>query len=384
MHPLAFIFAVLLIFATLLDGFEAILLPRRISRKLRYSRLYYRTGWRLWRRIALSIPQARWRETMLSVFGPLSMLGLFGSWIVCLIFSFGILFWSLSATVFINGQTYPSTTFLNYLYLSGTNYFTLGLGDITPLEHFPRFLTVAESGLGLGFLAIIISYLPVLYQAFSKREVTISLMDARAGSPPGAGEFLVRLAGGGQIAAVDGMLQEWERWCAEVLESHISFPSIAYYRSQHANQSWLASLATILDTCALMLSILPPSELYRAQLTFAMARHALVDIALIFSVRPIQNPPDRLTPEAKTHLHSLLNKTNLSDDTSTQAAAHLSELRNMYDPVLAALATHFALTLPPMITPDRPADNWQRSPWMPRTPGIGSLPAATAKGDHFD
>jgi hypothetical protein len=384
MHTLAFLFGLLLLFLTLLDGFETILLPRRINRRIRFSRFYYRGGWFVWRRVSMLVPEGRWRETMLSIFGPLSMLGLFVSWIISLIFSFGLLFWSISATLTINGQPHSSNHLTTYLYLSGTNYFTLGLGDLTPLGHLPRLLTVAESGLGFGFLAIIIGYLPVLYQAFSQREVTISLMDARAGSPPGAGEFLVRLAGGGQMAAVEQMLSEWEHWSAEVLESHISFPALAYYRSQHANQSWLASVATILDTCALMLSLFPPTDPYRVQLTFAMARHAVVDIGLIFSVHPSDQAPDRLNSKAMEELRTLLQKAGIKMDTSEEATVHLTQLRGMYDPVLAALATHFALALPPMITPERAADNWQRSPWMPHTPGIGSLPAATAKGDHFD
>jgi hypothetical protein len=375
-----FLVGLLLILLTLLDGFESILLPRRINRRFRYSRMYYRSCWFVWRRAARIVPAGRYRELMLSVFGPLSMLGLFGSWIVGLIFGFGVLYWSLGTALVSNGQVIPPSGFATYLYLSGTNYFTLGLGDVTPLGALPRFLTVAESGLGLGFLAIIISYLPVLYQAFSKREVTISLMDARAGSPPAAGEFLVRL---GEHHA-DDILTEWEHWCAELLESHVSFPALAYYRSQHGNQSWLASLAMILDTCVLMLSITPPDDLYRVQLTFAMARHALVDIALIFGVKLSDTSPDRLPGEALTRLHALLRKAGMHSDDSAEATAHLAQLRGMYDPILSALAGHFVLTLAPMMAAERTADNWQRSPWMPRTPGIGSLPAGTAKGDHFD
>jgi hypothetical protein len=384
MRSLCFIPGLLLILATLLDGFETILLPRRINRRIRYSRFYYRGGWAVWSRIAERMAPGRFRESMLSVFGPLSMLGLFISWITVLVFCFAVLFWSLHAEILINGQPHPASGFATYLYLSGTNYFTLGLGDLTPVGALPRFLTVAESGLGLGFLAIIISYLPVIYQAFSRREVTISLMDARAGSPPGAGEFLVRLAARGKLGHANDMLLEWEHWCAEVLESHISFPVLVYYRSQHGNQSWLASLATILDACSLMLALVPPEDPYRVELTFAMARHAVVDIGLIFGVRPLKGAPDRLPPEALEQLQTLLKNAGVATDATSEASGRLSQLRDMYDPILAALGKHFVLTLPPMISRERSADNWQRSPWMPRTPGIGSLPAGAAKGDHFD
>src|SRR5262249_46157166 len=141
----------------------------------------------------------------------------------------------------------------DYFYVSGITFFTLTFGDVVPTGAVGRVLSVLEAGLGMAFLAVVISYLPVLSQAFSRREATISLLDARAGSPPAAGEFLLRLARGGGVASLDGFLAEWERWAAELLESHLSFPPLAYYRSQHANQSWLAALAAALDASAFVL-----------------------------------------------------------------------------------------------------------------------------------
>src|SRR5207249_4041653 len=131
---------------------------------------------------------------------------------------------------------------------------TLGYGDVVPTGAWGRSLAVAEAGIGFGFLAVVISYLPVLYQAFSRREITISLLDARAGSPPSAGELLRRLAQARSLAGVGPLLVEWERWAAELLESHLSFPVLSYYRSQHDNQSWVGALATVLDTSALLIA----------------------------------------------------------------------------------------------------------------------------------
>ncbi len=381
MRAFVFVVGLLLIFITLLDAFETILLPRRINRRFRYSRFYYRGAWSLWRRLAVTMCKDKWRETMLSVFGPLSMLGLFCSWVISLIVGFAMLYWpATSATT--HGA--DGMTFETYLYLSGTTFFTLGLGDVIPHGRTPRMLAVVEAGLGFGFLAIIISYLPVLYQAFSRRELTISLMDARAGSPPAGGEFLSRLARGGRIGAADEMLRDWEQWSAELLESHLSFPVLAYYRSQHANQSWLAALTTMLDTCALMLTSFPSNDPYQVQLTFAMSRHAAVDIALIFAVRPSQPVNDRLPPQARATLHDQFRAAGLQPNDSPEGANRLAELRAVYEPFLAALAAHFMLVLPPILAPDASADNWQRSAWMPRAPGIGSLPAGKTGGDHFD
>src|SRR5262249_50131910 len=139
--------------------------------------------------------------------------------------------------------------------------------------------------------------LPVLYQAFSRREVSISLLDARAGSPPSASQILLRLARSDNMLALDSFLAEWERWAAEVLESHLSFPVLSYYRSQHDNQSWLAAMAAILDTCAILMADVKGRNSYQAQMTFAMARHAAVDLALILKITPSAPKPDRISPE---------------------------------------------------------------------------------------
>jgi len=381
---IALIAGLSLLLMTLLDGFETILLPRRINRRFRYSRLYYRGAWRLWRRLAHIGQPSRLRESMLSVFGPLSMLGLFLSWVASLILGFAIVHWAIGSEVADSAHLHLGSRFATDLYLSGTTFFTLGLGDVVPLGAWPRALTVAESGLGFGFLAIIISYLPVLYQAFSKREVTISLMDARAGSPPGGGEFLARLAHAGQMESANAILREWEQWCAELLESYLSFPVLAYYRSQHANQSWIASLTTMLDACALMLTTLPSRDSHQVQLTFAMARHSAVDIALIFNVRPKPAAADRLSDDALRQLHDLVRKTGAQPDDSPEAAKRLTELRGVYEPFVVALASHFMLVLPPPVPAEPSADNWQRSAWMARVPGIGRLPLGRTGGDHFD
>ena len=383
MHTIAFIAGLLLILATLLDAFETILLPRRIVNRFRYSRLFYRNGWRLWRRVAAGISDGRWREAMLSVFGPLSLLGLFGSWIASLILSFAIMQWSFASLLSTTEHFPAAHSFEACLYFSGTTYFTLGLGDVIPSAGYSRVLTVLEGGLGFGFLAVIISYLPVLYQAFSRREVTISLLDARAGSPPTGGEFVRRLARHGRVDVDDSALREWERWSAELLESHLSFPVLAYYRSQHANQSWLAALTAMLDACSLLLALLPPGDSHQAQLTFAMARHAAVDIALIFGVRP-PSQPIALRSTSTTHLSELLHHFGRQTTDSAEIESRLTELRGMYEPFLDALAEHFRLTLPPVMVAAPTADNWQRSAWMSRTPGIGDLPGAKSGGDHFD
>jgi hypothetical protein len=315
---------------------------------------------------------------MLGVFGPFSLIGLFVTWVIGLLVGFAMLHWSMRSPMVAPENI---SGFFSYLYLSGTTFFTLGYGDVTPTAPLGRTLAVIESGLGFGFLAVIISYLPVLYQAFSRREATISLMDARAGSPPSAGQFLLRLARGKRLQRVDTFLIEWEIWSAELLESHLSFPVLSYYRSQHDNQSWLAALTTILDACALLITHVKQTDSYQAQLTFAMARHAAVDLSLILRTPPKADPSDRAPHEQRQQLQQALRDAGVELHDLTEADARFAELRAMYEPFLNALAKRFMLTLPPLATMDHLADNWQRSAWMKRTPGIGDLPEASE--DHF-
>ena len=381
MRLLGTLAGILLIILTLVDGFETILQPRRVTHRFRFARLFYRSTWRIWRFLAMRFSVGKRRESFLSVFGPLSLLGLFASWIIGLIFGFALIY---SSRAFSLQAPESNITFLSYLYLSGTTFFTLGYGDITPLSNLARLLTVIEAGMGFAFLAVLITYLPVLYQAFSRREAIISLMDARAGSPPSAGQLLLRAARSGSIAQVEEFLAEWEHWAAELLESHLSFPVLSYYRSQHDNQSWLAVLTTILDSTALLMVAVEEYNSFRAQLTFAMARHAAVDLALVLRTKPVPIENDRFPPPDQARLRQLLIEAGLPHRADEEVESRLGELRAMYEPFVNALAQRLLFTLPPVMGDAGVADNWQRSAWMQRTPGIGSLPAATHDGGHFD
>ena len=364
----------------LIDAFESILQPRRVTHRFRFARVFYRSTWMIWQGVAVLFKNPRRREAFLGVFGPLSLLALFAAWVLVLIVGFGIVHWSFDTMLHPND---PHARFFHYIYLSGTTFFTLGYGDVTPATALGRSLAIVQAGLGFAFLAIIISYLPVLYQAFSRREATISLLDARAGSPPSAGEVLRRAGQAGDMATLNSFLVEWEHWAAELLESELSFPVLAYYRSQHDNQSWLAALTAILDLCALLLVEVDARNAFQAQLTFAMARHAAVDLALVLKT-PARHPPaDRLASEDRQRLREILRDAGLQlrdgDDD-----AKLRELRGMYEPFVNALAERFLFALPPFYVKETVADNWQRSAWMRRTPGIGSLPIATTDKEHFE
>lgn len=368
----------LLILATLWEAFESIILPRRVTRRFRFTRVYYRTTWSPWRGAARRIRSPRRREGFLSVYGPLSILVLFGLWAFLLIFGFGLLLYARRIA------HASGVSFQTCLYLSGSTFFTLGMGDVTPQSSLERLLAVAESGLGFGFLALVLSYLPVIYQAFSRREVSIVLLDARAGSPPTAAELLRRHTGPQGHDDLRQLLHEWERWSAEILESHVSYPVVSYFRSQHNNESWLGALAAILDASALLISGAEDACARQARLTFAICRHTVVDMAQVFSAAPDDQLPNRLPPPELARLRSILAQAGIQLRDTPESNKKLAHLREMYEPYLQALAELLYMELPPWILAKEITDNWRTSAWG-RVTGFAdpaSVPSTT--DDHSD
>lgn len=349
-----------LVGVVLWDAFETIVLPRRVARRVRLTRFFYRLTWRPFATLARRVRAGARREAFLSFYAPLSLLLLLALWAAALVTGFGMLQYANGSDVTLASGLSGFTT---DLYLSGTTFFTLGLGDVVPHGTIARGLTVVEAGLGFAFLAIVIGYFPVLYQAFSRREVNISLLDARAGSPPSVGELLRRYQGPRGVAALEQLLHEWERWTAEVMETHLSYPLLAYFRSQHTNQSWLAALTTILDTSALVMVGVEGVCARQARLTFAIARHAAVDLAQVFATPPRPVTEDRLPPAALERLRTLLAGLELPLTGAVTLDERLAEARQMYEPYVAALSRHLLQPLPAWLRQTPRRDNWESSMW---------------------
>lgn len=360
----------LLLVTILWDAFETLILPRRVTRRFRLSRAFYRYIQVPWLAIARHMQPGKRREGFLGVFGPLSILLLFGVWAGGLILSFAMLQWATTSAI---GNPWTVQTFRAELYLSGSTFFTLGLGDVTPHTPLGRLVTVFEAGTGFGFLAIVVSYLPVLYGAFSRREVNISLLDARAGSPPTAAELLRRHARQQNLDALTEYLRAWEVWAAELMESHISYPVLCYFRSQHNNQSWVSALAVILDACALLIAHTEGALRWQAELTFAISRHALVDLAQSLGIPPQPSFVDRFDAATLTELRLILGAAGAPLCKARAAEETLEQLRQMYEPFLSAFSTQLLMPLPAWGTAKTVLDNWRTSAW-----GKVSAPAATA------
>jgi len=368
MHIVAVVAGLSVILVVLSDAFATIVLPRRVNRRFSPSRLVLLVTWRFWSSLARHLPGGDGREgagrqsDFLGVFGPLALLGLVGLWAAGLVFGFALLLWGIQPPT---ARAAAESDFGTLVYLSGATFFTVGFGDVVPSSGIGRALAVIEGGTGFGFLAVVISYLPTIFGAAANREAAITLLDARAGSPPTAAGLLGRT--GHDPGALVLQLRDWEQWAADLLETHLSYPILAFFRSQHDRQSWLAALVVILDVSALVrvgiTSTGRPIPTGQARLTFAMARHVAGDLCQILDAPP-QPSGDRLTPADWELLQRLVAAHGVEVTQPDRAWEHLAAMRALYEPYVSALAERTLLTLPPWVpTPDA-SDDWQTTAWQ--------------------
>lgn len=351
-------FAGLVLVAILLwDAYETILLPRRLPADIRVSRLVLRSLWLTWRALGGRFRESKGRELFLSYFAQLSLIALLGVWAAGLVVGFAAMQWAigthLQAPTGIEG-------FAADLYMSGTTFFTLGLGDVIPMSAPARILTVIEAGLGFVFLAMMISYVPVLYQQFARREARITMLDEWAGSPPAAALILRRaFESRDPNTALDQLFRDWEQASAEILESHLSYPTLAFFRSQHDNQSWLASLCAVLDACALTATTVRGVDPFQARLTFAIGRHTLVDVSQVFRLKPRDVDRKRCSPERFHEMRAWLGSAGVPLLEEEDGYHRFLELRHLYTPYLESLSEYLAMPLPPWLPRAKEKYNWK-------------------------
>jgi hypothetical protein len=346
---------IIITLVVLFDIFETIVLPRRVLARLRLTRVFYRMTWTPWVAVGRHLHGER-REGYLSIYGPLSLLQLLAVWAGGVILGYALIMWGFDIPLHasVGGRGFGA-----YLYMSGTTFLTLGIGDVLPTTGPGRLVTVLEVGNGFGVLALVIGFLPVLYSAFSSREVNVTRLDARAGSPPSAGEILRRYGQPDNEPNFSRYLRDLERWAAELMESHLSYPVLMYYRSQHEDQSWLAALTSLLDLTAMTLSSIDEPSPRVARLTFATARHAAVDLCRVLGAKPLDPAADRLPPEELAELRASLVGAGVVMRDDPLAHKKLRHLRAMYEPYVNAMSLHLAMPLPPWSSNDETREYWK-------------------------
>lgn len=241
METPAVIAGAILLLVVLWDAFETMVLPRSMGNGLRLTRFFFRGTWLVWRFLATRLSyQNPVRQAMLGVYGPLSLILLITLWSNLLILGFGLLLFGVGSSE-ATRLGVEAGGFGDYLYLSGVTLFTLGYGDETPGVPLTKALCVLEAGVGFGLLAMVIGYLPALYQTFARRETMVLRLYARTGHPASAHKLVEKYGEAGAWESLETVLLDWEHWGAELLESHRSYPILSFYRSQTEEDSWLAT-----------------------------------------------------------------------------------------------------------------------------------------------
>lgn len=359
MHVVVGVLGALLVALMLLEIFVSFLLPRRVKRDPRFVRLINIYAWRPWRWVARKLPDQP-GDTLLGVYGPLSLLMDLVLWVAGMMLGYAFLQWAGGSHLSPSGPV----DFGDDLFFSSATLVSSGTAGLASQDTFARVVQVIDAASGFAVLTIVIAYLPALYQAFSRRETTVSKLDARAGSPPSAGRLVVRSAERGGWARLNDYLAEWETWSAELMETHLSYPALAYFRSQHVNQNWLSALCTILDACALTIAAAPTGTVDSARFTYAISRHAVADLAYTFRVAPTPPAENRLPqPDFDSLLGALRDAGVQVIDSPDAVGRRLNAIRSHYEPYVNALAWRLELTLPPWIAPESPTDNWRTTAW---------------------
>jgi len=277
---------IVLMAVTLLDLFSTLVVPRSSTRRFRLTRILFTAFWRPWRWIGIRLKTREAREHFLAVAAPGFLFVLLAVWALLVMTAYALILWSPAFSDGVGGA--GDGRFTTALYFSGTSLFTIGFGDVVATG-FARAVVVAEGATGLGLVAVVIAYLPVLYASFNRREVGILLLDARAGSPPSGPEIIRRTVESGDKQGLVDLFREWERWAADILETHLSYPLLAFFRSPHDNTSWVTSLGAVLDAATLILSVMDKDPMAGARNLHATGVHAVEDLFFYFRLdeRPL-------------------------------------------------------------------------------------------------
>jgi hypothetical protein len=282
---LSIIAGALVVLIVLSDAVGTLVVTQGRSAPWRPTRLWYASTWRAARALAGRLP-FEGGETLLSVYPAVSLLGLLVLWLAALMVGWALVYWGIHLEVDGAGD------FGTIVYYSGTALLTPSFGT----AHGPaqRTLTLMETLTGLGTIALLISYLPALYGAYSKREARLLTLDDPLGARITPVRVIAVHCGDGELDLLYRFFAEWETWIAEVLESHVSYPMLALFRSQHRGQSWITALGVVTDAATLTCSCVKGAQQREPYFAYRRGRRAVVEIADRLHVPPGQ-PEDWLT-----------------------------------------------------------------------------------------
>ena len=262
--------------SSIADLFQSVIVPRTVGRGRRPSTFIARYGWRAWRDVCMRIDDAERREDSLAIFAPALIMSLLAFWAVAQIVGFGLIFWALRAGL------KPHPNLGAAIYYAGASLLTIGYGDIVAENAVVRALSLAAGSSGLGTFAIVTTYLFQTFGAFQRREAFVVAISERTGAPPSGLEFVVRHHKLDMFDDVGTILRESQQWIAEVMETHLAYPVLTYFRSSHDDESWVGTLGALLDASTLILTTLDVDHRGNAEITLRTGTHLVRDFTGFF------------------------------------------------------------------------------------------------------
>lgn len=345
---LTFLVGFVIVVITIMSAIRTLVLPRSARDNLaRFVFVVIRQFFKL--RLWFTSSYDR-RDSIMALYAPLSLLVLLVTWLVCVTIGFAAMFWATGIESWVESFT-----------LSGSSLLTLGYA--TGKTPFQTFLSFSEATIGLILIALLIAYLPTIYNAFSRRESAVKLLEVRAGAPPSPIEMLIRYERIRWLQNMDSFWEEWERWFAELEESHTSLAALVFFRSPRADQSWITAAGAVLDGAALLLSTLDVPWNPQAALCIRAGYLTLREIAAFFGIPSHPEPtyPEQSISITREEFDAACEElaaagVALKSDRD-QAWQDFAGWRVNYDDVLLALC---ALTMAPeaLWSSDRAPDSW--------------------------
>jgi hypothetical protein len=320
------------------DLFQTVVLPRPAVRKVQLGTIIVRPLWLAWRWIARRSSQVERSEARLGAFGPIALLILFALWALALILGYGLIIDGLA-------QQFrpPPQDLATSIYISSSTLVPLSFGDFVPEGGAARLVIVAESASGVALAALAITLLFSLYESFRAREEMVVSLDALAGAPPSGVHILETAAELRMRPDLKSTFEEWRKWSAMVLESHLAYPLLVYFRSSHDNEAWVNSFGAVMDAAVLVMSTVEDDSMGAARLMYTVGNHLVEDIGWVFRFKSssdaiVERPEWQLAVERLT-------KAGYQSKDVEPAWTKFVELRSRYATTLNNMA--HLLAVPP-------------------------------------
>ena len=242
MTALAIIVGIILVASVLADVVNTLVTTSTSTGRWWLTRNLYLVSWRVVWSLGQRCRTDVARERLYGIYAPLSVLAMLVAWVIQQVIGFGLIWWGLRSGIQGDGGL------LDSVYFSGVVYFTIGFGEVVPVDQVPRFGALIEAFSGLLTIALVIGYLPALYSAYSEREQQLLTLDDGSEQRITPTNLVLARSRNADPCSLDDFFHEWEAWMAHILETHSTFPMLRLFRSEHPGQNWISALGLIADS----------------------------------------------------------------------------------------------------------------------------------------